>query len=229
MNTIFIYKNSTINIRLNIGVENMSEKDTIEANSKTEEKINQTIDKGQAKVNEAIDTGKQKFDEKVDENKERINSTIGKGQNIADKVTNDLSKGVDEFFVNVRSAQKKINDKVNNYRKSVIESLDIDLIEDCKNYYIKVATCGVTKEDVNIEAGSYELSIKVVFPKFIDEIETEDDAEVLLEELKQGTCVKTISFANEIDMKKVKAVYDNGITIITVPKVEVPKHTVTVE
>ncbi len=207
----------------------MSEEDTIEVNSKTEEKINKKIDESQAKVNEAIDNGKQKFDEKVDANKDRINSTIGKGQNIADKVASDLSKGVDEFFVNVRSAQKRINDKVNDYRKSVIESLDIDLIEDSKNYYIKVATCGVSKEDVNIEAGSYEISIKVVFPKFIDEIETGDDAEVLLEEIKQGTCVKTISFANEIKMKEITAVYDNGITIITVPKVEVEKHTVTVE
>lgn len=207
----------------------MSEEDTIEVNSKTEEKINKKIDESQAKVNEAIDNGKQKFDEKVDANKDRINSTIGKGQNIADKVASDLSKGVDEFFVNVRSAQKRINDKVNDYRKSVIESLDIDLIEDSKNYYIKVATCGVSKEDVNIEAGSYEISIKVVFPKFIDEIETGDDAEVLLEEIKQGTCVKTISFANEIKMKEITAVYDNGITIITIPKVEVEKHTVTVE
>ncbi|WP_178648847.1 Hsp20/alpha crystallin family protein [uncultured Methanobrevibacter sp.] len=207
----------------------MSEEDTIEVNSKTEEKINKKIDESQAKVNEAIDNGKQKFDEKIDANKDRINSTIGKGQNIADKVASDLSKGVDEFFVNVRSAQKRINDKVNDYRKSVIESLDIDLIEDSKNYYIKVATCGVSKEDVNIEAGSYEISIKVVFPKFIDEIETGDDAEVLLEEIKQGTCVKTISFANEIKMKEITAVYDNGITIITVPKVEVEKHTVTVE
>lgn len=207
----------------------MSEEDTIEVNSKTEEKINKKIDESQAKVNEAIDNGKQKFDEKVDANKDRINSTIGKGQNIADKVASDLSKGVDEFFVNVRSAQKRINDKVNDYRKSVIESLDIDLIEDSKNYYIKVATCGVSKDDVNIEAGSYEISIKVVFPKFIDEIETGDDAEVLLEEIKQGTCVKTISFANEIKMKEITAVYDNGITIITVPKVEVEKHTVTVE
>ena len=207
----------------------MSEEDTIEVNSKTEEKINKKIDESQAKVNEAIDNGKQKFDEKVDANKDRINSTIGKGQNIADKVASDLSKGVDEFFVNVRSAQKRINDKVNDYRKSVIESLDIDLIEDSKNYYIKVATCGVSKEDVNIEAGSYEISIKVVFPKFIDEIETGDDAEVLLEEIKQGTCVKTISFANDIKMKEITAVFDNGITIITVPKVEVEKHTVTVE
>mgnify|MGYP002621616610 CR=1 FL=1 len=207
----------------------MSEEDTIEVNSKTEEEINKKIDESQAKVNEAIDNGKQKFDEKIDANKDRINSTIGKGQNIADKVASDLSKGVDEFFVNVRSAQKRINDKVNDYRKSVIESLDIDLIEDSKNYYIKVATCGVSKEDVNIEAGSYEISIKVVFPKFIDEIETGDDAEVLLEEIKQGTCVKTISFANEIKMKEITAVYDNGITIITVPKVEVEKHTVTVE
>lgn len=207
----------------------MSEEDTIEVNSKTEEKINKKIDESQAKVNEAIDNGKQKFDEKIDANKDRINSTIGKGQNIADKVASDLSKGVDEFFVNVRSAQKRINDKVNDYRKSVIESLDIDLIEDSKNYYIKVATCGVSKEDVNIEAGSYEISIKVVFPKFIDEIETGNDAEVLLEEIKQGTCVKTISFANEIKMKEITAVYDNGITIITVPKVEVEKHTVTVE
>lgn len=207
----------------------MSEKDTIEINSSTQDKINDTIDKSQEKVNKAIDSGKEKVDAKIDENKDKINDTIEKGQNIADKVASDFSKGVDEFFVNVKSAQKKINDKVNDYKKSIVQSLDIDLIEDDENYYIRVATPGVNKEDVEIEAGNDEITIEADFPSFIDEIETDEDAQVLIEELKVGKCVKSITFANEIDIHAIKAVFNQGNITITVPKVQIPKTKINVE
>lgn len=207
----------------------MSEKDTIEKNSSTQDKINEKIDKGQEKMNDAINAGKEKVDEKIDDKKDKINDTIDKGQNFADKVATDLSKGVDEFFVNVKSAQQKFNSRVNDYKKSVIESLDIDLVEDDENYYIKVATPGLNKDEIEIEAGDYEITIHADFPKFAEEIETDEDAETLLKELKEGDCMRSITFDNQIDIHAIKAVFNNGITIITIPKVKTPKHKVTVE
>lgn len=190
----------------------MSEKDTIEMNASTqEEEIHENVE-----------------EEKVDEKKEKFNETIEKGQNIADKVANDLSKGVDEFFVNVKSAQKKLNDKVSDYKKSN-GTLSINLIEDSEKYYIKVATPGVNKEDIEIEAGDYELAIEVDFPSFNDEVEAEEDAKVLLEELKEGKCAKSITFDKQIDITEIKAAFNHGITIIEIPKVKAPKQKVTVE
>ncbi|MDO5848281.1 MAG: Hsp20/alpha crystallin family protein [Methanobrevibacter sp.] len=218
----------------------MSEKDTIEINSskadeidekidKGQEKVDEKLEKGQEKVNEKIDKGQEKVNEKINDKKDKINDTFDQGKQIADKVANDLSKGVDEFFDNVKTAHKKFNDKVNDYKQTVIETLDIDLIEDKGNYYIKVATPGVAKENIEIEAGDYEITIEAIFPSFKDEIDAAEDAELILDELKEGKCVKSISFANQINIHEIKAAYDNGMTIITIPKVETPKTKVTVE
>lgn len=206
----------------------MSEKDTIEVNSSSE-KINKKIDKGQAKVNEAINDGKEKLDDKIDEKQEKINNKIDKSKNVADKVANDLSKGMEEFFENIKGAQKKLNDKINDYNKTVTESLDIDLVEDAKNYYIKAATPGINKEDISIEAGDYEISIEVEFPSYKEDLNCDDEAELILKELKDGKCIKTITFINQIDIHNIKAIFDKGNTIITIPKIETPKAKVTVE
>lgn len=207
----------------------MSEKDTIEVKASKKDKINDKIDNGKDKLNDAIDTSKEKVDEKIDSKKDKINGTFDQGKQIADRVANDLSRGVDGIFGNAKIVQEKVNNKINNYKKSFVESLDIDLIEDEKNYYIKVATPGVDKDDVEIEAGDYEISIEATFPSFEDEIEAEEDATLLIDELKTGKCVKSISFTSQIDLHNIKATFNNGITIITIPKISIPKQKVKVE
>lgn len=205
----------------------MSEKDTIEINSSTQEKINEKISEGQEKVNETIDNGKQKVDEKIDEHKDKFNDTMEKGQNFADRVASDLSKGVDGLFVNVKSAQKKLNNRVSDYKKST--TLDTNIIEDSENYYVKIETPGIQKEDIEIEAGDWSLDVKVEFPSFTDEIEVLEDHKVLLEEIKEGKCSKSITFSEQIDINDITATFNNGITIIILPKVKAPKQKVTVE
>ncbi len=207
----------------------MSEKDTIEVETSKKEKINEKINKGHEKVNDTLDNSKEKVEKKFDSKKEKLNDTIDQGKNIADKVASDLSKGVDGFFDNAKIVQQKVNDKINNYKKNITSNLDIDLVEDEKKYYIKVATPGVDKEDIEIEAGDYEISIEATFPSCDETIEADDDAEILIEELKSGECVKTITFANKIDIENIKATFNNGMVTITIPKVVTPKHKVKVE
>ena len=213
----------------------MSEKDTIEVETSAKEKISDKKDKldekietGQEKVNKAIEKGKDTLDEKIETGQEKVNEKIDSGKNITDRVASDFSKSVDGFFDGVRQVQEKVNNKVNDYRNSIVENLDINLAEDEENYYIQVATAGVAKENIEIEAGDYEISIVAEFPSFIDENE-DNDAELIVYELKRGTCVKNINFLNQIDMNNITATYDNGLTNLVIPKIKAPKQKVTFE
>lgn len=180
------------------------------------------------KVDEKINIGKEKVDNKIDEKKEKINQRMDQSKNFADKMASDLSKGVDDLFDNVKSAQKSINDKLNDYRKTYIQTLKIDLAENDKKYYLKVAVPGISKDDVDIHAGDYEINIEANFPSFTDEI-GDEDVDSIIEEIESGNCVKNISFENQIDIENITAKFQNGAILITVPKIETPKHKIHVE
>lgn len=180
------------------------------------------------KVDEKINIGKEKVDNKIDEKKEKINQRMDQSKNFADKMASDLSKGVDDLFDNVKSAQKSINDKLNDYRKTYIQTLKIDLAENDKKYYLKVAVPGISKDDVDIHAGDYEINIEANFPSFTDEI-GDEDVDSIIEEIESGNCVKNISFENQIDIENITAKFQNGAILITVPKIETPKHKINVE
>jgi HSP20 family protein len=91
-----------------------------------------------------------------------------------------------------------------------------------------VAVPGIDKEDILIEAGDNDITIEATFKPFLEEFE-EEDAEVIASSLKTGTCVKTIRFANSIDINAITAKFNNGTVVITVPKLIIPKHKVNVE
>ena len=180
------------------------------------------------KVDEKINIGKEKVDNKIDEKKEKINQRMDQSKNFADKMASDLSKGVDDLFDNVKSAQKSINDRLNDYRKTYIQTLKIDLAENDKKYYLKVAVPGISKDDVDIHAGDYEINIEANFPSFTDEI-GDEDVDSIIEEIESGNCVKNISFENQIDIENITAKFQNGAILITIPKIETPKHKINVE
>ena len=47
--------------------------------------------------------------------------------------------------------------------------------------------------------------------------------------IKSGRCVKTVRFENSIDIENIKAKFKNGTVTITLPKLIIPKHKVTVD
>ena len=200
-------------------MKNLVDSETIEA--KVSEK--------KEKFDEKIEEGKEKFDEKKEEQKDKFEERKEKSKNIADNVINDLYTSIDDFKEYIKNMQKNADEKYANYKKSTIQTLDIDLIETKDIYYIKAAVPGVTKDDVLIEAGDNDITIETTFKPYIEEFEEDETAETIMSALKSGRCVKTVRFENSIDLEKITAKFTNGIVIVTIPKLIIPKHKVNVE
>ena len=193
------------------------------------ETIEAKVSDKKEKIDEKIEEEKEKFEEKKEEEKEKFEETKEKGKNIADNVIGDLYNSIDEFKEYIKNMQKNADKRYSDYKKSTVQTLDIDLIETKDIYYIKAAVPGVNKEDVLIEAGDNDISIETTFKPYIEEFEEEDEAEVIASSIKAGRCVKTVRFENSIDLEKITAKFINGIVIITIPKLIIPKHKVNVE
>ena len=116
-----------------------------------------------------ISDTKDKFDEKKEEQKDKYEETKEKGKNIADNVINDLNASIDEFKEYIKNVQKTADQKYADYKKSTVQTLDIDLVETENKYHIKAAVPGVDKEDVLIEAGDNDLTIETTFKSFIED------------------------------------------------------------
>ena len=180
-------------------------------------------------IESKISDKKEKFDEKKEEHKEKFGEKKEKGKNIADNVISDLYSSIDEFKEYIRNMQKTADKKYSDYKKATVQTLDIDLIETKDAYHIKAAAPGVEKDEVLIEAGDNDLTIETTFKSYIEEFEEDKDTEVIASSLKSGRCVKTVRFENSIDLENITAKFVNGIVLIDIPKLIIPKHKVNVE
>lgn len=196
----------------------MVEKDIIETK----------ISKGKEKAEEKIDEHKEKAEEKINYRKEKLNEKREQTKNMAGKMTEDLSRGFDDLQDGIKSIQKIIDQKIDDYKKATIHSLDVDLIETEEKYYLKVDVPGIEKEEIDIEAGDKDISIVATFKPYIEEIE-EEDKSVLISDIKQGRCSKSIRFSNNIEIDKISAKFNNGTVLITIPKLKTPKNKINVE
>lgn len=204
----------------------MVNSETIEAEfSETKEKIEEKREE----TKEKIDEKKEETKEKLNEQKEKFNERREKGKNIADNVVNDLYKTIDELKENLKNMQKNADQKYAEYKKSTVQTIDVDLVETKDTYFIKAAVPGAKKEEISIEAGDNDITIETTFKPFIEEFNEEDEAEVIISAIKSGRCVKTVRFSNSIDIEQITAKFTNGIIKITIPKLIIPKHKVNVE
>lgn len=196
----------------------MVEKDIIETK----------ISEGKEKAEEKIDEHKEKAEEKINYRKEKLNEKREQTKNMAGKMTEDLSRGFDDLQEGIKSIQKIIDQKIDDYKKATIHSLDVDLIETEEKYYLKVDVPGIEKEEIDIEAGDKDISIVATLKPYIEEIE-EEDKTVLISDIKQGRCSKSIRFSNNIEIDKISAKFNNGTVLITIPKLKTPKNKINVE
>ena len=178
---------------------------------------------------EKVEDKKDDFEEMKEEAKEKMEDKKEKSKNLADNVINDLYKSIDDFKENIKNMQKNADQRYQDYKKSTVQTLDIDLVETSDVYYIKAAVPGVSKEDILIEAGDNDITIETTFTPYIEEFDEEDEAEVIVSAIKSGRCVKTVRFENSIDIENIKAKFKNGTVVITLPKLIIPKHKVNVE
>ena len=180
-------------------------------------------------IDSKISDKKEEFDEKKEETKEKYEETKEKGKNIADNVINDLYSSIDEFKEYIKNMQKNADRKYAEYKKSTVQTIDIDLIESKDTYYIRAAVPGIDKEEISIEAGDNDLTIEATFKPYVEEFEEDAEIEVISSSIKSGRCVKTVRFENSIDLDNITAKFINGIVAITIPKLIIPKHKINVE
>ena len=191
--------------------ETQSEEKEENTETQSEEKEENTKTQSEEKEEETFDDGKEKT---------RIYS---------EKFATDLNNTIEELKENFKSVQKYADEKINEYKNATVSNLAADLIETDEIYYLKVAIPGISKEDVEIEVGDNDIVITTTFKPFIEELEDVEDAKVIASELTSGRCSKTVRFENSIDIDNIKAKYNAGIVLITLPKLIIPKQKITVE
>lgn len=205
----------------------MAEEDIIETTARekqaeTEEEVeNETTETTEATEEETVK-------DKEQERRERLDEKLKQGKEITDKIAEDITKTVDSFIVNMKSMQKNVDGKINDYKKTAVNSLYADLVEDEEKYYLRVWVPGIPKKDIEIEASDNELIIEVEFDSLADSIESEDK-KVIINGLKTGKCTKTIHFEENIDIETIDAKANKGVLNIIVNKIQAPKQKVNVE
>ena len=192
------------------------------------ETIETKISDKKEEFDEQVEEENENFDDENEEIKDKFTEKKEKGKNIADNVINDLYTSIDEFKEYIRNMQKNADKKYAEYKRSTVQTIDIDLIESKDAYYIKAAVPGVNKEDISIEAGDNDLTIETTFKAYIDEFEDEE-VELIASSIKSGRCVKTVRFENSLDLDNITAKFTNGTVIINIPKLIIPKHKINVE
>ena len=195
-----------------------------------EEDILETkINDRKEKIHEKKEKAEEKVDEKINEKKEKYEERKEKGKVYSEKFVNDLNTTIDELKENLKNMQKYADDKINEYKNATVSNLAVDLVEADDIYYLKVAVPGLSKDEVEIEAGDNDIVITATFKPFVEELEDVEDAKIIASELTTGRCSKTVRFENSIEVEKIKAKYNTGVILITIPKLIIPKHKVTVE
>ena len=169
------------------------------------------------------------LEEKINERKERFDDKKEKGKVYSEMFVNDINSTIEEFKENFKNMQKYADEKINEYKNATVSNLAADLVETDETYYLKVAIPGISKEDVEIEAGDNDIVITATFKPLIEELEEDEDANVIASELTTGRCSKTVRFENSIEVENIKAKYNAGIVLITLPKLVIPQHKITVE
>ena len=205
----------------------MAEEDIIETTAR--EKQAETEEEVENETSETTETAEEEtVKDKEQERRERLDEKLKQGKEITDKIAEDITRTVDSFIVNMKSMQKNVDGKINDYKKTAVNGLYADLVEDEEKYYLRVWVPGIPKKDIEIEASDNELVIEVEFDSLADSIESEDK-KVIINGLKTGKCTKTIHFEENIDIETIDAKANKGVLNIIVNKIQAPKQKVNVK
>lgn len=212
---------------------------TKEAANKIKEDIKDTTDhlkeeasKGKEKVKAEAKESAERFKEDSRRRKEKFDENIDKGKDVAEKVSENLSKTFDDTIVALKAFQKDVDAKYQEYREtSATNKIDVDLIDAEGFYYLQAYIAGVAKEDIDIEATKNSITLKVKFANIFEKIECPEDSKpkFIITAGKKGEAARTIKLTEDIDIEQVSAKHDNGILFITIPKISTPKAKVDIE
>ena len=127
---------------------------TKEAANKIKEDIKDTTDhlkeeasKGKEKVKAEAKESAERFKEDSRRRKEKFDENIDKGKDVAEKVSENLSKTFDDTIIALKAFQKDVDAKYQEYREtSATNKIDVDLIDAEGFYYLQAYIAGVAKE-----------------------------------------------------------------------------------
>ena len=212
---------------------------TKEAANKIKEDIKDTTDhlkeeasKGKEKVKAEAKESAERFKEDSRRRKEKFDENIDKGKDVAEKVSENLSKTFDDTIIALKAFQKDVDAKYQEYREtSATNKIDVDLIDAEGFYYLQAYIAGVAKEDIDIEATKNSITLKVKFANIFEKINCPEDSKpkFVITAGKKGEAARTIKLTEDIDIEQVSAKHDNGILFITIPKISTPKAKVDIE
>ena len=212
---------------------------TKEAANKIKDDLKDTADhlkeeasKGKEKVKSEAKESAERFKEDSRRRKEKLDENIDKGKDVAEKVSENLSKTFDDTIVALKAFQKDVDAKYQEYREtSATNKIDVDLIDAEGFYYLQAYIAGVAKEDIDIEATKNSITLKVKFANIFEKIECPEDSKpkFIITAGKKGEAARTIKLTEDIDIEQVSAKHDNGILFITIPKISTPKAKVDIE
>ena len=100
----------------------------------------------------------------------------------------------------------------------------VNVVENAAEYRLEVAAPGLAKEDFKINVEDVTLTISAA-----KTVETKEGDKFIRREFGYSTFKRTFTLPETVDVTNIKATYDNGILVLTLPKVEVKKASTTVE
>lgn len=174
--------------------------ETEETNATSEEKFEGEEEKTEEDIDEESDD-KEDFDYKV-YGKETVEET----KNIAEKMFNDV-------VTTLKSRQSEWNKTLEEYKAN---KPAVDLLEYEDNLIIKLDAPRATKEDVSIKMSTDSIEIEIQFP---DYLEDDEDVKILRRERCSGKTKNIIPLPVEVDIKEVKASFEDNELTITLPKI----------
>ncbi|MDH4133335.1 MAG: Hsp20/alpha crystallin family protein [Gammaproteobacteria bacterium] len=93
----------------------------------------------------------------------------------------------------------------------------IDVVERDQEFLVKAELPGIKKEDIDV---SLENGVLTITAESKSESEEKEGDRVIRQERRYGKYVRSLRLGKEVDDKKVKANYKDGILELTLPKAE---------
>ena len=162
------------------------------------------------------------FEKGVNDSKEFVDKGVEKGKNVAGRVATDFGKTMEDIMINLKSLQKDVDSKINEYKETTPTRIDVDLIDAGDVFYLKADLPGVKKTEIDIEIQDREVIIQSNFESTCKH-EDENKCEFLIKGRKSGPAKRTINLPNKIKMTETKAEFENGVLFLELPKVESKK------
>lgn len=182
-----------------------------------EDKKDETIE-----VNEEEEKVEETTEEKKEETTEQ--TTEEETSKKKTKFQNQAEQVIDDVISTFKEKGGELSKSINSYSASRARPL-IDLIETEEKYILKAEINNVKKENIDLQATSKSIELKVGF----DEDEELGEGRYIIKEITKGIVTRKIPLKNEIDIESISAKFDDSLLEVTIPKIKEPKHKVNIK